>query len=241
MLEFALANLAAFLLGLSKGGLKGLGIAVVALMAIAYGAKASTGIVLPLLLVGDILAVIYYNRDAEWKYLIKFLPAMLIGILIGVYFGQDLPEETFKQWMAGIILLSVAFLFYREKRGDLKVPNSFLFAGSTGIAAGFATMLGNLAGAFSNLFFLSTGLSKNKIIGTAAWLFLICNLFKLPFHVWSWGTINRASLTTDLYLIPAVAIGFLLGTRLVKYFSETAYRKFLLVVTAIGAIMIFFK
>jgi len=91
------------------------------------------------------------------------------------------------------------------------------------------------------LFFLSTGLSKNKIIGTSAWLFLVINLFKMPFHIWSWGTIDRASMTTNLYLIPAVLIGFALGVKLVKYLSENAYRKFLLVVTAIGAVLIFFK
>jgi len=220
MLEFALANLAALLLGIAKGGLKGLGTVAVALMAIAYGVKASTGIIV---------------------YLIKFFPAMVIGILIAVYFGQDLPEESFKQWMAGIILFSVALLVYRELKGEMKVPNSALFAGSTGIAAGFTTMIGNLAGGFSNLFFLSTGLSKNKIIGTAAWLFLIVNLFKMPFHIWSWGTINRASAISDLYLLPAVFIGFILGIRLVKVFSEKAYRKFLMLVTALGVILIFLK
>jgi len=241
MLEFALANLAALLLGIAKGGLKGLGTVAVALMAIAYGVKASTGIIVPLFIFGDILAVNYYKRDAEWKYLIKFFPAMVIGILFAVYFGQDLPEESFKQWMAGIILFSVALLVYRELKGEMKVPNSALFAGSTGIAAGFTTMIGNLAGGFSNLFFLSTGLSKNKIIGTAAWLFLIVNLFKMPFHIWSWGTINRASAISDLYLLPAVFIGFILGIRLVKVFSERAYRKFLMLVTALGAILIFLK
>lgn len=218
-----------------------MGTVVVAIMAIAYGAKTSTGIVVPLLIVGDLLAVMYYNRDAEWKYLGKFFPAMVVGILIAVYFGQDLPEDSFKKWMAGIILFSVALLIYREKKGELKVPNGTLFAGSTGIAAGFTTMIGNLAGGFSNLFFLSTGLTKNKIIGTSAWLFLMINLFKTPFHIWSWETINRESLTTNLYLVPAVLIGFALGVILVKHFSENAYRKFLLVVTAIGAVLILIK
>jgi len=232
---------AALLLGLSKGGLKGLSIISVPLMALVYGAKISTGVIIPLLIVGDIMAVVYYNKHCKWSYLKKFLPAMLIGVLIGVWVGKDLPELQFKKWMAVIILISVVLMFWRDRMPNQKFPSNWFFAGSAGLAAGFTSMIGNLAGAFANLFFLATNLPKNEIIGTAGWLFFIVNLFKLPFHIFVWGTVSVESLKLDLPLMPAILIGFVLGVKLVTYINEKMYRNFLLFTTAIGAILIFLK
>ncbi len=241
MTTIIFAHLAAFLLGVSKAGLKGMSIVFVTLLALAYGAKPSTGILLPLLIVGDVMAVTYYNRHTKWEYLIKFLPAMIIGVIIGWYFGKDLPDDIFKKVMSFIILISVAIMFYRDYYDKNEFPNNWWFAGSTGVSAGIATMLGNLAGAFSNLFFLATRLPKNEFIGTAAWLFFIVNLFKVPFHAFSWRTITKDTLWLNLTLIPAIVIGFLVGLKVVALFNEKYYRQFILVVTAIGAVIIFLK
>lgn len=236
-MSFIVALLAAFILGASKSGLKGMGIVVVTLMAFAFSAKASTGILLPLLISADILAVIYYNRHAQWKYLLRFLPWMLAGVVIGAIVGKDLPEEIFKNGMAIIILISVVIMFMWERIDKNQIPHTLWFAGSTGMAAGFSTMIGNLAGAFSNIFFLALKIPKNEFIGTAAWLYFIINIFKLPFHVFSWQTVNVASLKTDMYLFPAVLLGFLVGIRVVRVFKEKQYRNFILIMTGIGALI----
>jgi len=236
-----LAFLAAFVVGVSKGGIKGISILSVTLMALAFGAKNSTGIILPLLIVGDILAVIYFKKYTKWRYLINFLPWMLVGVLVATYVGKDIPEETFKIWMAIIILGSVVFMWFSEKTNKKIQPSNKLFSGSVGFAAGFSTMIGNLAGPFANLFFLATRMPKNELIGTSAWVFFIVNNFKVPLHVFYWGTITWDTLKTNLTLLPFVIIGFLVGIKLVSYFSEKFFRQFLLIVTAIGAILIFLK
>ncbi len=236
---FLLASLAVFILGMSKAGLKGLGIIVVAILANVYGAKASTGILLPLLIVGDVLAVSFYRKYVKWEYLWKFLPAMVVGVLIAVVVGKNLDENAFRSWMAVIILVSVVILLWRDLRRKMSFPRNPLFTGSMGILAGFTTMIGNLAGAFSNIYFLATQLPKNELIATAAWLFFIINLFKVPFHVFSWETITLESLWIDLTLIPAAIVGFLLGKKLVTYISEQNYRWFLLIATTLGALLLF--
>lgn len=240
-MSMVFAVLAAFILGAAKSGLKGMGIVIVTLMAYAFGAKNSTGIVLPLLIFGDVLAVSYYNRHAKWEYLFKFLPWMVAGVLFGVYIGKDMPEELFKRGMAIIILVSVVIMFMWERYDKSNIPNQLWFAGSMGFTAGFTTMIGNLAGAFSNIFFLALRIPKNEFIGTAAWLYFIINLFKLPFHVFSWQTINTDSLWTDLYLLPMVLVGFVVGIRLVKKFEERQYRHFILIMTGIGALVMLLR
>ena len=232
---------AAFILGLAKAGLKGIDMLNVTIMAIVFGGKASTGIVLPLLCVADIFAVLYYNRHAQWNHFWKIIPWMAAGILIGVYVGKDLNEAVFRKVMAMIIIITVVVMIIMEFRKTTNVPTHPLFVASTGLVAGFTTMLGNLAGAFANIYFLAMRMSKNDFIGTAAWVFLVINLFKLPFQVLYWKNITVTSLKTDLVLLPALALGFWAGLKIVARIKDDNYRKIVIVLTLIGAMFIFFK
>jgi uncharacterized protein len=244
--DYSFANLVliflgAFIIGLAKAGLKGIDMMNVTIMAIVFGGKASTGIVLPLLCVADIMAVLYYHRHAQWPHFWKLLPWMMAGILIGVYVGKDMNEVLFRKIMAVIIMLTVIIMVYLEMRKTPVVPHNIFFASGLGLVSGFATMLGNLAGAFSNIYFLAMRMNKNDFIGTAAWVFLVINLFKLPFQVFYWKNITAASLQTDLLLLPALFIGFFAGIKIVAKIKDDGYRKVVLVLTLAGAIVIFLK
>ncbi len=239
--SWAIAFLGAFIIGISKAGIKGISIITITLLALAFESQASTGIVLPLLMLGDIFAVIYYNRHAQWKFLFKLLPWMMLGVVVGNYIGKDVLPSTFKQVMAFIILGSVIMMFWWEKRKSKAVPTQWWFGTLMGFMAGFTTMLGNLAGAFTNIYFLAMRLPKDQFIGTAAWLYFIINIFKLPFHIFSWGTISMESIAVNLRLFPMVVIGFLVGIKIVEKIKNQFYRKMILVLTAVGAILIFLK
>ena len=231
----------AFILGLAKAGLRGIDMLNVTLMALVFGGKLSTGIVLPLLCAADVAAVWYYHRHAQWNHFWKLIPWMVVGILIGVFAGKDLNEIVFRKVMAVIIIFTVVIMLIMEFRRSPKVPTHPLFAASTGIAAGITTMLGNLAGAFSTLYFLAMRLTKNDFIGTAAWLFLVINFFKLPFQVIYWKNITTTSLKIDLLLLPALALGFFIGIKIVKMIKEDNYRKVVILLTLAGAAVIFLK
>jgi uncharacterized membrane protein YfcA len=238
---WALALTAAFVIGISKAGIKGIAIINVTLMALAFGAKESTGMIVPLLVVGDAFAVIYYNRHAQWKYIVAFLPWMILGVLIGTAIGKDLPETTFKISMSIIILGTVIMMYWWDRKKSRSVPTHWAFAGFIGTMAGITTMIGNLAGAFSNIYFLAMRLPKNQFIGTAAWLFFIVNIFKLPFHIFIWKTITPETLIINLKLVPGIVLGIIVGVRLVKIIKEQFYRKMILILTAIGAFLILFR
>ena len=241
MVEFILAFSSALLIGIAKSGLKGLGLLIVTFMALAYGSKTSTGIVLPLLLLGDILAVYYYNRHAQWNHLKSLIPGMIIGVLIRVSIGRDIDEVLFNKMMSVIILLSLVIMIWSERKKNIQVDKYRFFAPFTGVIAGFTTMIGNLAGPFVNIYFLITRIPKNQFIGTAAWLYLVINIVKTPFHIFSWGTITKSSLLIDLYLAPMIFLGFFIGVRIVKVINEKLFRQLVFIATAIGAILIFFK
>ncbi len=239
--SWILASAAAFVIGLSKAGIKGIAVINVTFMALAFGAKESTGLVVPLLVLADVFAVIYYNRHTQWKYVYKVLPWMILGVLIGAYVGKGLPESLFKIGMALIILITVFMMYWWDRKKTKTVPTHWAFASTIGVVAGITTMVGNLAGAFSNIYFLAMRLPKNHFIGTAAWLFLIINIIKLPFHIFVWETISEETIMLNIKLLPGILLGFLVGIKIIKLIKEAFFRKMILVLTALGAILIMFQ
>jgi uncharacterized membrane protein YfcA len=236
--QWFLSFLGVFLLGLSKSGIKGVGVVIVLLLAFIFGGKSSTGILIPMMILADVFAVIYYHRHTQWKLLIKLLPSMVVGVLIGVWFGNDISEQLFKQIMAVFILATVVIMLIMERKKNKNIPTNKLFSNGMGLLSGITSMIGNLAGAFASIYFLAMRLPKNEFIGTAAWLFFIINIFKLPFHIFIWKTVSKETILLNIILVPGVILGFFVGIQLVKLIHNDLYRKFILAVTAVGAITI---
>jgi hypothetical protein len=238
---WALAFFAVFLVGISKAGLKGIDILIVTILVLVFGAKPSSGILLPLLCLGDVIAVIYYRRHVDWQHLFSLLPWMTAGVLLGVWIGNEIDEATFKKIMAVIIVLAIITMLFNEMRKSTVIPKNKSLAVILGLSAGFTTMLGNLAGPFANLYFLLMRFDKNAFIGTAAWLFLFINLFKLPFHLFVWQTITEPTSFISLLLVPVLLIGFVVGIKIVAYIKTDSYRKMIIALTLLGACVILFS
>ena len=236
--DVVLAFLATLLLGMGKSGLKGLGPVIVTLMAIVFGSKPSTGILIPMMITADIFAVVYYHRHTQWKFLKKLLPTMVVGVLLGVWLGNHISEDLFRQVMAAFILASVLIMIWMDRTKNIVIPKGRFFSGAMGLLSGITSMIGNLAGSFTSVYLLAIRLPKNEFIGTAAWLFFIINVFKLPFHLFVWKTVNTNTVLLNACLSPAIVLGFLLGVRMVRLINNVIYRKFILLVTALGAVFI---
>ncbi len=232
--------LCALFVGMAKTGVAGIGMLIVPILATIFGGKSSAGILLPMLSMADVFAVSYYHRHAEWKYILKLLPATVAGVLIGVFVGNEVNDQQFKHMMAIIILVGLVIMIWRERTKAEAIPHNWIFSSIAGLLGGFSTMIGNAAGAIMSIYFLSMMLPKNSFIGTGAWFFLIINLFKIPFHVFNWGTIDMNTFTLDLAMLPAIMIGAFLGVKIVRYIPEKPYRIFIIVTTALAAIKLFF-
>ena len=72
-------------------------------------------------------------------------------------------------------------------------------------------------------------------------VFFLINTFKLPFHIWSWETINKVSILKSIELVPFVIIGLFSGVFIVKKIKDDSYRSIILFLTAIGGITILFN
>jgi uncharacterized membrane protein YfcA len=231
--------LAAILIGMGKTGLSGAGNLAVPLLAILFGGRPSTGIILPMLCMADVFGVIYYHRHADTKYIVKLLPWALSGILIALFIGYKISDQSFKTIIGITVLVSVILMFWQDYRKDrAEIPGKWWYSATFGLAGGFATMIGNAAGPVMAIFFQSMRLPKNNYIGTAAWFFLIVNFTKIPLQVFYWKNITWGTVSYDLMLLPAIATGAYLGIKLVNLLPEKTYRIFILVSTLVSALFL---
>ncbi|MDD4107997.1 MAG: sulfite exporter TauE/SafE family protein, partial [Prolixibacteraceae bacterium] len=156
ILQWLLLFFCAMLIGMSKVGVPGVSLLVVPTLAIIFGGKASTGVLLPILMVADIFGVAYYHRHTEWKYLWKLFPWAFAGIGIALWVGEVVSDIWFKNIIAVLIFIGIAIMLWRDRRkGSSSIPNSWWFAASMGILGGFATMIGNVAGPVFAIYLLA--------------------------------------------------------------------------------------
>ena len=232
--DIALVLVIGFMVGLSKAGIQGLTLLSVPLLALLFGGKHSSGVMLPMLVMADIFAVHHYHRHANWQFLIKLFPSAVVGVLFGTWLGDHINDALFMQSMAVIIFACVGLMLWLEHHKSA-VPAYTWFAILAGVLGGFTTMVGNLAGPVMAVYLLSMRLPKNEFIGTAAWFFLVINIFKVPFHVFVWETINWQSFTLNLIALPLIIAGVYIGIWLVKRINEKQYRWLVISMTLVAA------
>ena len=172
----------AFAIGLNKGGLTGLGILPVLIFAVVFNARESTGFILPLLIVGDICAIITYRRVVFWNIFWRLLPPTLTGVVIGFLLMGRIPAEVFGPMIGWLIIALIALQLVRGAMGEKfdHVFESYGFGLFMGVLAGITTMIANAAGPVTTLYFLSVKLPKWNLIGTSSFLFFVINLCKVP-------------------------------------------------------------
>jgi uncharacterized protein len=239
--QWTVAALSAVMIGMSKTGLPGVGILCVPLMASIMPAKASTGIVLPMLIFADVFAVAYYHRHAVWPHLFRLMPWAAAGIVIGYLIMGRISDAQLKPVIGVIVLVMLGLNYVRDRiNGDnANVPTQWWFAATLGLVAGITTMLANAAGPIMIIYLLAMRLPKNEFIGTGAWYFLILNCVKVPFSM-NLGLINAESLKFNLILFPCVFIGVVAGIFLLKKIPQKAFTlavQLLAVVAAMNMIL----
>ena len=219
-----LAALGALLIGMAKAGLSGCGLASVLLFADAFGAKTSTGVVLPLLIAADFMGYYLWRGGGKWRQIIPLVPAAIAGVVIGWWLLDKLDNQLARVTIGWTILALVALkLVIDWKRDQLtELHKHPVFTNSIGVLAGAVTMLANAAGPVMSVYLLAKRSDKHEHLGVFIRFFLFMNLVKVPFSA-NIGLINGPSLLTNLVLLPAVVLGAAIGWRVVKVMSQRVF------------------
>ncbi|WP_411791098.1 sulfite exporter TauE/SafE family protein [Halobacillus rhizosphaerae] len=242
VIQWIMVIICTIFIGFTKTGLSSLGILVVTILMYIFPAKASVGILLPMLIVGDLFAVTYYRKNVVWSYLLSLLPWVLAGIVAGYFVLDQVNSDQLKPLIGVLVLALIILHFSRERLGERfnqLLPASLWFTALMGILAGFTTMIGNAAGGVMAIYLLVKGLPKQDFVGTGAWFFLFVNVIKIPFYIYL-GLITFETITFNLWLIPTILIGAMIGVRVLKLLPQKTFQVLVLGFAAIGAIRLLF-
>lgn len=216
----------AVIVGISKTSIGGMGAVSVAGFAMFLPAKMSTAAVLLLLVIGDVIAVVTYRRNADWRMLARLLPSVLPGIALGALLMRHVDDETMLIIIASCLLVALlvqVVMRRRPPRPDQGEPRLPVTVGA-GAAAGFTTMVANAAGPVMALYLLAARIDKLRFVGTNAWFFFLVNLSKVPFAA-GLGLLPVSTLWLTLALLPALLAGAWIGRWLLHRLSQRWFER----------------
>ncbi|MET4925932.1 sulfite exporter TauE/SafE family protein [Streptomyces sp. PSRA5] len=247
MWEFVALAAAAALVGFSKTAVSGANTVSLAVFAAVLPARESTGVLLPILIVGDTIAVLTYRRHAHWPTLWRLFPAVAGGVVIGTVFMVWADDGAVRVSIGSILLLMAGVTIWRRRQApeeDTPEETASLKgrvkARSYGVLGGFTTMVANAGGPVMSLYLLSAGFRKLGFLGTSAWFFLIVNTTKVPFSV-GLGLIDRDSLLLDALLVLFVLPGAVLGKLCVDRIDQRVFERLVIGATVLGGLQLLLR
>ena len=241
LLLWVFAVLGAFMVGVSKAGITGLSILSIALFNHVFpSSKQASGLVLPLLIFGDFVAVFAYRKHTQWRYLWRLFPWTAAGVVLGYFTLGRISDHTARIMIGWIIVSLAALSFWRRyasRPNDEAARIHWSVGAVIGVTAGFITLVANAAGPLMAIYLVAMRLPKMEYVGTAAVFFMLLNLFKVPFMV-DLKLITVQSFSLNLALAPAVLIGALAGRWLLKRVNQNLFEQLVLLLSAIGGILL---
>lgn len=260
LVQWAILNFTAFMYGFNKTGIVGSAIICTPLMLLYFTAGQVLGIILPLLVIADIITIILLRQSARWNHILKAMPWAIAGIVVGWLIARYAVgtegggDMLLRKIIAGVLVFLVLFGYYLRLRPGLVTNEAAApagaergggptakpwFACAMGTLGGVTTMLANNGGPAWVVYLMSLGLSVKEFLGTAAWLFFIQNLTKVPFGV-SLGFITGDTLRLNVYLLPALLVGLALGGVVTKRISKPLFDNATQILALAGSVYLLF-
>ena len=228
-----------FLYGFSKTAMPVAGVFAGPLMAAALGATTASGLMVPLLILGDLFALGYYRQHADWRLIRKLVPGVLAGFAITALLFAFLSTESLGRIIGLLILASLLLEVWRrwqDRKGhDLQPMTSWSGIAFFGTLAGMTTMAANAGGTAMTLYLLKMRISMLAFMGTSAWFFFILNVVKVPI-VAGLGFMDGSTLLAGLWLSPLIVVGALVGVFTFRRMNEQVFTWIALTLSGVTAV-----
>ena len=231
---------AVFLYGFSKTAMPVAGVLAGPLLAATLGATVASGLMVPLLVLGDLFALARYRQHADWGLIRRLVPGVLLGFAITAVLFRVLPVSVLGRIIGVLILASLALEMWRrrtegENHRDLEPMTSKAGIAFFGTLAGMTTMAANAGGTAMTLYLVKMRVSMLAFMGTSAWFFFVLNLIKIPI-IGGLGFITRDTLVTDLWLAPVLVVGVFVGIAVFKRMNERVFTAVALGLSGVAAL-----
>lgn len=247
--NFIILTIAAFFLGLDKGGFRNLSVICMYLLLSIIPSKQVIGILAPIYLLGDIVPIYLYRKDINFKAVKYFVPLAIIGIIITSFFASNIDDKLFTIFISFFLLLMVVMItyqeinkYYKNKKNisDEKKPLNKLFTLFLSFLSGICTV-SNAAGAITCIYFFRQTKEKKEFVGSTALFFFCLNITKIIIFAFFWKNITSDTLKITVSMLLGLSIGIGASIYLIKIIPQKVYNFIVILSVYYIVIMLFVK
>jgi hypothetical protein len=229
---------AAFVVGFLKTSVSaGTGLVLTSTLSVVLPAPIVLGLISPLMLMSDPIAMRFYWRQWDDRQLRLLVPSTTIGIVAGTW-ALTLLSEVWLRRTIGLIALALACLQLAvtgRARPLFGERPHWLMGVAAGGITGVASIVAHSGGVVSALYLLGAGLAPSPLIATVNAVYATTNLIKVILY-WKIGFLTAQALLLDVIALPVVLLGAWLGYGLNRILPRRIFELILLAVAIVGAL-----
>ena len=210
------------MIGFSKGGFGGLGALLTPILALVLPVASAVGVLLPMLMVGDVFAVYMYWKEWDFDLIKRMMPAGIIGALAGTFLLSWLSPNGLRIVLGIFVLVLVAYKFLSDRIQAMRYEPKPWHAPAAGLLSGIASGMFNYGGPAVSSYLLLQKLQARPFIATTAIYFALLNLIKVPGFLYT-GVLNVPLLFSLWWVFPFIPIGIWVARIMLTRLSPSAF------------------
>jgi len=250
--EWLAIGFCVLLRGMSKGGFPVAGVAMPLLVLLwpepGQAARSSVSFILPLLCAMDLVGVFLYRGKPDWTHIRKLLPATIAGVAVASMFfvsdkGISVSDRTLKLLIGILGLVFTGWQIWGKKllNGPARLATASGWRPRLyGFSSAVTSTIAHAAGPVMQMYLLPTGMAKTQFAATTIYYFLFLNAIKLiPFALL--GRFNETQLMMNLWMLPLIPAGVLIGYAIVRVMQERHYILFIRVTLVLTSAILVYR
>jgi uncharacterized membrane protein YfcA len=229
-----------FMIGLAKGGFGGLGALLTPILALVLPVASAVGVLLPMLMFGDVFALYMYWREWDTDLVKRMLPAGIAGALVGTFLLSWLPSNLLRIILGIFVLIVVVYKFASDRIKAIEYQPGAWHAPVAGLLSGIASGMFNSGGPPFNSYLLLKKVKPRPFIATAAIYFAILNLIKVPGFLYT-GVLNLPLLFSLWWAFLFIPIGIWVARMTLTRISPSAFERIIIALLIFSSVWLFWQ
>jgi uncharacterized protein len=224
-----------FMIGFAKGGFNALGALLTPILSLVLPVASAVGVLLPMLIVGDVFAVYMYWKEWDLALVKRMLPAGIVGALAGTFLLSSVSPDGLRVVLGLFVLVSVAYKFLSDRIQAMRYQPRLWHAPAAGLLSGIASGMFNSGGPPFNSYLLLQKLQARPFIATTAIFFALLNLIKVPGFLYT-GVLNVPLLLSLWWVLLFIPLGIWVARMTIVRLSPAAFEWIVIILLILSSL-----
>lgn len=224
-----------FMIGFAKGGFNALGALLTPILSLVLPVASAVGVLLPMLIVGDVFAVYMYWKEWDLALIKRMLPAGIVGALAGTFLLSSVSPDGLRVVLGLFVLASVAYNFLSDRIQSMRYRPRLWHAPAAGLLSGVASGMFNSGGPPFNSYLLLQKLQARPFIATTAIFFALLNLIKVPGFVYT-GVLDLPLLFSLWWVLLFIPLGIWVARMTITRLSPAAFEWIVIILLILSSL-----